>query len=312
MKNNRLHREYCRVNPRCFCSVAPGKIYEIRDETYYTYTRAHLRTCPLHLSSTIVQRKRKPIWDDYVAFALNPPDILRESRSQKTPLIRNDVVSCHGLVRINIKQTEENTAAGKERDGEYRTRTSGGGVATPEIESTFALLARRGREGERASAFCPPKGSYGISSPSSRKFALVINQCAETAESNPPSIILPLHALLRLIPFLPPTLCLSLARAFSSSLFFSGAQCGFPVDAVLTRQPRSVRQFTPRPFCLARSFFFLPVSLPLPLPLCIPSLVLSLSLTSFIPARHRKRHRAGINRHRVSLGIMGVHERPSE
>jgi len=66
----------------------------------------------------------EPIWDDYVAFALNPPDVLRESQ-KKTPLIRNDVVSCHGLVRINIKQTEESTAAEKERDGEYRMRTSG-------------------------------------------------------------------------------------------------------------------------------------------------------------------------------------------
>jgi len=144
----------------------------------------------------------------------------------------------------------------------------------------------------------------------------VINQCAETAESNPPSIILPLHALLRLIPFFPPpplslslslslSPCLSLIRAFSSSLFFSDAQCGFPVDAVLTRQPRSVRQFTPRPSCLARSFFFLSGSLP-PFPFCIPPLVLSLSLTPFIPARHRKRHRAGINRHRDSLGIGGA------
>lgn len=44
--------------------------------------------------------------------------------------------------------------------------------------------------------------------------------------------------------------------------FFSGATWLSLVDAVLTRQPRSVRQFTPRPFCLPRSFFFL--SFPLP------------------------------------------------
>jgi len=269
---------------------------------------------------TIVQRKRKPIWDDYVAFALNPPDILRESRSQKTPLIRNDVVSCHGLVRINIKQTEENTAAGKERDGEYRTRTSGGRVANARDRINICIARararararafqaagnkkERGREGERASAFCPPKGSYGISSPSSRKFALVINQCAETAESNPPSIILPLHALLRLIPFLPPTLCLSLARAFSSSLFFSGAQCGFPVDAVLTRQPRSVRQFTPRPFCLARSFFFLPVSLPLLPPLYSISGPLAL-FNSFYSGSASKTAPRG---HKPAPGFVGHH-----
>jgi len=39
------------------------------------------------------------------------------------------------------------------------------------------------------------------------------------------------------------------------------AQRGSLVDAVLTRQPRSVRQFTPRPFCQPRSFFFLPFPL---------------------------------------------------
>ena len=67
--------------------------------------------------------------------------------------------------------------------------------------------------------------------------------------------------------------CISLSLSLSLSLsifFFFLAQRGVLVDAVLTRQPRSVRQFTPWPFCLPRSFFFL-------------------SFPFFFLVRHRKR-----------------------
>jgi len=63
---------------------APGKMYEIRDETYYTHVhaRAHTFVRCITFVLTIVQRKKKPICrDDYVALALKPPDVLRESRS---------------------------------------------------------------------------------------------------------------------------------------------------------------------------------------------------------------------------------------
>lgn len=108
----------------------------------------------------------------------------------------------------------------------------------------------------------PPSGL------SSRKFVLAINQRVETAESSPPSIILP-PRFSRTVP--RPFLSLSLSLAIF--LFFL-AQRGSLVDAVLTRQPRSVRQFTPATILPASLVFLSP-----------------LFFLPFFLARHRKRQR---------------------
>jgi len=99
------------------------------------------------------------------------------------------------------------------------------------------------------SAFCPRKGSI-LASHRANSFSRSIS-APKQRNRVPASIILPpaRPSLFLFISFSPVIF-------FFFSLLFFLAQRGSLVDAVLTRQPRSVRQFTPWPFCLPRSFFF--------------------------------------------------------